>query len=77
MVDQERERYWIKPGIMVQRLDGTGPVMTVLRLERVSKKLPNGDRKTYLKGVSCYWIDAMGQKQIGRFHTAELKQWKP
>jgi uncharacterized protein YodC (DUF2158 family) len=74
-------RYWIKGGLeVVHRNDVTAInvdrislfKMTVEKVIKRSKEGQGGQRKTFIEGVKCHWIDGQRKFQVGQFHTNEL-----
>jgi uncharacterized protein YodC (DUF2158 family) len=61
------DKYWIKPGIQVQRIGTDTPIMTVEKL--LSK---SSGAKFRITGVLCHWTDKDDKYQSGTFHTKEL-----
>lgn len=68
--------YWIRGGREVRLKGGYGPIMTVMRVIEVRRRLPGGTYKTYIEGVLCTYIDEWdGQKVKKRFHTRALEPY--
>lgn len=67
--------FWIKPGIYVQQRSGKGPIMTVLRILREGR-IVAGQRKLFIKGVECRWVNTYGDVCHDTFHTKELVPWE-
>lgn len=67
--------FWIKPGIYVCQRHGSGPVMTVLRLNRKIKMI-KGKPTVFIAGVECRWLNTEGNVCRDVFHTKELIPWE-
>ena len=74
-------KYWIKGGLeVVYRNDITAInvdrislfKMTVEKVIKRSREGQQGQRKTFIEGVKCHWIDNDRKFQQGQFHTNEL-----
>lgn len=74
-------KYWIKGGMgVIHRNDVTAMnvdrialfKMTVEKVVKRSKDGNDGQRKTFIEGVKCHWIDDSRKFQVGQFHTNEL-----
>lgn len=77
---EHSERYWIHPGVGVILRDHVTDLnmdrlvfhkMTVDRVARKSKDLGT-ERKPFVDGVKCHWLDMEMQYHVGQFHTKEL-----
>jgi uncharacterized protein YodC (DUF2158 family) len=74
-------RYWIRAGLeVVSRNDVTDLnrdrlslyKMVVEKVVKRSKDGKNGERKVFIEGVKCHWVDNDRKYQVGQFHTNEL-----
>lgn len=73
-------KYWIKGGVSVIHRDH----VTDLNMDRLGfykmvvdkvvkrSKGEDGQRRTYIEGVRCHWLDSDMKFQTGQFHTGEL-----
>lgn len=67
----KRDKYWIKPNVMVEALYGGGP-MRVLSLDIRRFGTKNGEKgSTMLMGVWCEMADGSTKK----FHSKKLKPY--
>lgn len=70
----DEKKYWIEGGAKARLKGGYGPVMTIMRVIQVRRKLKSGIHKTYVEGVLCTFIDSFDGKEVKkRFHTRELE----
>ena len=76
VLEQRRDKYWIKTGVNVIHRDHPERKMIVDEVVKRSSPLldENGDkkRKTFIVGVDCHWMDSEGKYGNGRFLTMEL-----
>ncbi len=69
--------YWIKGGLQARLKGGYGPVMTVMRVLEVRRKLRSGEVRNYIEGVLCTFKDPFDGRQVKkRFHTRALEPYR-
>ena len=85
MEDRLNSKYWIEGGIEVVHRNHITALnkdrihifkMTVDKVIKKSKECTNGQRKTFIEGVRCHWLDDGMKYQVGQFHTNELVPYK-
>jgi hypothetical protein len=74
-------RYWIRGGLEVVHRDHVTDLnkdrlvlykMVVDRVIKRSKDGKEGERRLFIEGVRCHWVDNDRKFQVGQFHTHEL-----
>ena len=79
--DGLNDRYWIRAGIEVVHRNHIVDLnmdrlsffkMVVDRVVKKSREMKDGERRVYIDGVRCHWLDSEMHYQVGQFHTGEL-----
>lgn len=74
-------KYWIRAGLEVVHRDHITDLnrdrmvlykMVVERVIKRSKEGRDGERRMFIEGVRCHWVDGDRKFQTGQFHTNEL-----